>query len=287
MTSPAWTAEGNQFFANFGARVATAGDVNGDGFSDVLVGISFLDNQAGWAFAYHGSPAGLATTATWSTHGAINLGSAGDVNGDGFGDVIVGDPGYNNGQPGEGRALVYHGSATGLAMTPAWTGESNQASASYGYSVATAGDVNADGFDDIIIGASEYDNSNQPNQGRAFVYHGSASGLATTAAWFAENGQQGSNFGWSVGTAGDVNGDGYADVIVGAYRWSNPEGWEGGAFVYHGSPAGLAANRAWAAESNQIGAELGQLGGDSRGCQRRRLCGRHRGQPPIRQRTEQ
>ena len=81
--------------------------------------------------------------------------------------------------------------------------------------MATAGDVNGDGYADVIVGAAHYDNG-QTDEGRAFVYHGAATGLGTAAAWTAEGNQASAVFGVSVGTAGDVNGDGYADVIVGA-----------------------------------------------------------------------
>ena len=116
------------------------------------------------------------------------MATAGDVNGDGYADVIVGAPNYDNGQTDEGRAFVYHGSASGLSTTANWTAESDQASAYFGYSVATAGDVNGDGYADVIVGAPNYDNG-QTDEGRAFVYHGSASGLSTTANWTAESDQ--------------------------------------------------------------------------------------------------
>ncbi len=82
--------------------------------------------------------------------------------------------------------------------------------------MGTAGDVNGDGFDEVIVGAPEYGTMH----GAAFVYYGSASGLSTSANWTRE---EGSNFGIAVGTAGDVNGDGYDDVIVGERYYSNPE----------------------------------------------------------------
>ncbi|MBK9226721.1 MAG: FG-GAP repeat protein [Ignavibacteria bacterium] len=85
----------------------------------------------------------------------------------------------------------------------------------FGYSVSTAGDVNGDGYSDVIIGAYGFTNS-QSGEGAAFVYHGSASGLSLTSNWNAEGNQVNANFGYSVTSAGDVNGDGYSDVIVGA-----------------------------------------------------------------------
>ena len=269
LTSPSWTAESNQASAQLGYSVGTAGDVNGDGYSDVIVGAVGYDNgetNEGRAFVYHGSATGLSLTAGWTAESdqAINefggsVGTAGDVNGDGYSDVIVGARGYDNGESNEGRAFVYHGSATGLSLTAGWTAESDQAGADFGYSVGTVGtvgDVNTDGYSDVIIGAWVYDNG-ESNEGRTFVYHGSATGLSVTADWTAESNQAGAGFGLRVGAAGDVNGDGYSDVIVGAYRYDSGESDEGAAFVYHGSAAGLSATAGWTAESDQAGAWFG------------------------------
>jgi concanavalin A-like lectin/glucanase superfamily protein/FG-GAP repeat protein/Big-like domain-containing protein len=262
MTSPAWTAESDQTLAFFGYSVATAGDVNGDGYSDVIVGAyQYDDGQTGRAFVYLGAASGLASTPAWTAEGdqayfGFSVATAGDVNGDGYGDVIVGAPGYTNGQSLEGRAFVYLGAASGLASTPAWTAESDQASAYFGFSVATAGDVNRDGYSDVIVGAHQYDNG-QADEGRAFVYLGSASGLASSPSWTSESDQAGALFGESVATAGDVNGDGYGDVIIGAYAYTNGQLGEGRAFVYLGSASGLASSPAWAAESDQAFSQFG------------------------------
>jgi hypothetical protein len=83
------------------------------------------------------------------------------------------------------RDATYPLTVDPLMTTPAWTAESDQASALFGNSVATAGDVNGDGFSDVIVGALYYDND-QIDEGRAFVYHGSAAGLASPA-WIAES----------------------------------------------------------------------------------------------------
>jgi hypothetical protein len=184
------------------------------------------------------------------------VGTAGDVNGDGYADVIVGANHYDKGQNDEGAAFVYHGSAAGLNTTPDWTAESNQADALFGYSVGTAGDVNGDGYVDEIVGAWLYRNG-QIDEGAAFVYHGSAAGLNTTSDWTAESDQVSAFFGISVGTAGDVNGDGYADAIVGATFYDNGQIDEGAAFVYHGSAAGLSSTPSRRAESNQASASFG------------------------------
>jgi hypothetical protein len=160
--------------------------------------------------------------------------TAGDVNGDGYSDVIVGAYSYDNGQLDEGRAFVYHGSVEGLSMAAAWTAESDQIDVEFGNSVASAGDVNGDGFSDVIVGAHFYNNG-QSNEGWAYAYPGSAAGLSTTAAWTAESDQGGARFGWSVAAAGDVNGDGFSDVIVGAHEYDNGLIDVGRAFVYYGN----------------------------------------------------
>ena len=137
-----------------------------------------------------------------------------------------------------------------LMTSASWMAESDQAGAYFGYSVATAGDVNGDGYSDVIVGARMYDNG-QTDEGRAYVYYGSAGGLAVSAGWTAESDQATAYFGNSVGTAGDVNGDGYSDVIVGACWYDNGQTDEGRAYAYYGSAGGLAVSAGWTAERNQ------------------------------------
>ena len=102
-----------------------------------------------------------------------------------------------------------------LSTTAAWSAESDQASAHFGTSVGSAGDVNGDGYSEVIIGAPDFDNG-QTNEGRAYLFHGSATGPSATAIWTFESDLASAQLGISVSTAGDVNGDGYADVLVGA-----------------------------------------------------------------------
>ena len=269
-TTANWTAEGDQEDAEFGHSVSTAGDVNSDGYADVVVGAALYDNgltDEGRAYVYHGSTAGLSTTANWTAESNFYggyfgwaAGTAGDVNGDGYADVVVSAPNWYSIQVNEGAAFVYHGSAAGLSTTANWTAEGNQDSAYFGYSVGAAGDVNGDGYADVVVGADFYDNG-QSNEGRAFVYHGSAAGLSTTANWTTESNQVDAYMGISVGTAGDVNGDGYADVIVGAPHYGDGQAQEGRAYLYHGSAVGLATTANWTAESDQAGARLGWSAG--------------------------
>ena len=247
-------------------RSATAGDVNGDGYSDAIVGAFGYDNgqpYEGRVYVFHGSAAGLELLPAWTAEGnqqyaayGVSAGTAGDVNGDGYSDIVVGADHYDSGQLNEGRAYVYLGSATGLATGPAWTGECDQDEAWFGASVGTAGDVNGDGYSDVIVGADGYNNG-QTDEGRAYLYHGSPTGLDAVPDWMAEGDQAEAYFGHSVGTAGDVNGDGYSDVIVSAWYYDNGQADEGQVYVYHGSAVGLATDPAWTAESDQAAAWFG------------------------------
>ena len=262
-----WTFESDLASAQLGISVSTAGDVNGDGFSDVIIGASGYANgqsNEGRIYVFRGSTTGLPTTPAWTFESDVSLARlgfsvacAGDVNNDGFSDVIAGAYDLSNGQTNEGRAYVFHGTASGLPAVPSWTYESNQTSARLGRSVAGAGDVNGDGFSDVIIGVHNWDNG-QSNEGRALVFHGSGTGLSATPNWTEEIDLADAWFGYCVASAGDVNGDGYSDVIVGSYQYNNGLVAEGAAFVYHGSAAGLAATHAWLREGEQASAHFGE-----------------------------
>lgn len=271
--TPNWTMEGNLVSARFGYSVSSAGDVNGDGYNDVIVGAysyTNIESSEGRALVYHGSATGLSAVANWTAEPnqanalfGISVASAGDVNGDGFCDVIIGAINFDNVQTDEGRAFLYNGSATGLSAAPSWTAESNQTSALFGYPVASAGDVNGDGYADVIVGADRFDNG-QPDEGRAFVFHGSATGLSTPPNWTAESNVANALFGNSVASAGDVNGDGYSDVVIGARFFTNGQLNEGRSYVYHGSSTGLSATANWGKEpdiaDDQFGTSVSSAG---------------------------
>jgi hypothetical protein len=248
-----WTAEGEQAYAHFGHAVGSAGNVDDDEYDDLAVGAPLYDDpevDEGLAFVYHGSATGLdlddggsgcAAAADWCTasdqsfaYFGYSLGTAGDVDGDGFDDLIVGAYRYGNGEAGEGRAYVYHGSPEGLETPPAWTAESNQTWAYFGVAVGTAGDVDGDGYSEVIVGAHGY-NGDRTDAGRVFLYQGTNDGLTTFAVRFMDGTQSYSMFGESVGTAGDVNGDGFSDVVIGAPSYFGDGADSGRAVVYHGA----------------------------------------------------
>lgn len=265
-TSPAWAVEGGQANSRFGQSVASAGDVNKDGFDDVLVGAPDYTNghtKEGKVFLFFGSATGLATTPGWTAEAdkansffGSDVAAAGDVDKDGYADVLVGASGYSNGHSQEGRAYLYHGSASGPLLTPSWIVESNIANAYFGGDVAGAGDINKDGFADALVGAKQGQNG-QANEGLVVVYFGSASGLPTVPAQLLEVNQVSALFGGALDGAGDVNRDGFADVIVGADNFANGEAGEGRAFVYLGSASGLSSTPVWTAEGNQAFANFG------------------------------
>ena len=184
------------------------------------------------------------------------ISNAGDINADGYDDVVVGADWYDNGQSNEGAVFVHMGSATGLGTTPAAILESNQVEANMGRSVSRAGDVNNDGYDDIIVSSWLYD-PGVTNAGRVYIYHGSASGINTTPAKTIDGNQFGANFGNCVSAAGDVNNDGYDDVVVGAWLYDAGQTDEGRVYVFLGSSTGITTPAVVILEGNQEFAHFG------------------------------
>ncbi len=245
--------------------LSPAGDVNGDGYSDVLVSVftnEFGVSKDGKVQLLLGTGNGLGSAPAWTIEGkggtnfGESIGQAGDVNGDGYFDVIIGSSRFSNGEDNEGAAFVYYGSPSGLSSTPAWTMEGNQANSFFGISVSTAGDVNKDGYADVIIGAHYFDGG-ETNEGRVFIYLGSASGLGKTPFFTAEGDQVNAFFGKAVACAGDVNRDGYSDVLIGAPGYDNGQINEGRAYLYLGTYMGMTQSASWTGESNQAEANYG------------------------------
>jgi hypothetical protein len=228
------TGEGPNIY--LGRSVGAAGDVNGDGYDDVIVAAQAYDHWTGRVYVYAGSPSGLGASPVFTASGegpsssfGHSVGAAGDVNGDGYPDVVVGAHGYGDFR---GRIYVYAGSAGGLGAVPTFTATGEQVDDCFGYLAGTAGDVNRDGYDDLIVGAY----CHSKNTGRIYVYAGSSNGLSATPIFTATGEGEDNHFGYSVSTAGDMNGDGYDDVVAGAYHYN---GLTGRVYVYSGNAHGL------------------------------------------------
>jgi hypothetical protein len=238
----------------FGSSVASAGDVNGDGFADVIVGALAANAYVGAAYVYLGGLGGLSTTPiTLSSPSGpsglfgASVASAGDVNGDGFADVIVGAPGTGVG------AYIYLGSASGPLTMPLVLQPPGRAAA-FGESVASAGDVNGDGFADVIVGAP------QTTDGAVYIYLGKAVGISRTPEVLTAPGNpQSLDFGNFAASAGDVNGDGFADVVVGSSAYGG-----NGVYVYLGGAGGLSMAPTALPNGHSV-ASAGDVNGDGYG----------------------
>jgi len=273
-TDAVWSVQGPHPGSQFGICVAGLGDVNGDGLDDFGVGaprVSATLDRQGAASLYFGSSNALSTNANWTLLGGRETGflggqisAAGDVNGDGFGDVSVSAQNYGAMVQSAGLVMVFHGSVDGLKSIPDWEVRGDQPGGSFGASPTLAGEVNRDGFDDLVVGepnrTGEYS-----NEGRVYLYLGSKTGLSKEPAWTARFRPPNETpvhaaaqlLGNIVCGAGDVNADGWPDLLVAAYYASNGERHEGMALVFHGSKGGFPALPSWLAEANQPNARLG------------------------------
>ena len=262
-----------------GYSVSSAGDINGDGIDDLIIGARRASpnglSGAGQSYVVFGSNSGFGASLNLSTLNGSNgfaingiaaddysgwaVSGAGDVNGDGFDDVIIGarraDP---NSLSNAGQSYVVFGSNSGFggSLNLSTLNGSNGfaingiAADDYsGWAVSGAGDVNGDGFDDVIIGARRADPNSLSNAGQSYVVFGSNSGFGGSLNLSTLNGSNGfaingivadDQSGWSVSGAGDINGDGFDDVIIGA-RFADPNGLflAGQSYVVFGSNSGF------------------------------------------------
>ncbi len=232
-----------QDYGRFGYSVSGVGDLDNDGLEEVLVGApcESLDNHPvghGMAYVFRG-PAGSVlhyftspNEQTWGGFGWAVSG-VGDVDNDGCPDLVVGAPWEETGPstPSAGRVYVFSGQTGVLIHT--LVSPNQEISGTFGWSVSGAGDVNGDACADIVAGAL-WEDPGVSGAGRAYVFNGQTGSVLY--ALVSPNAEYSGNFGHSVSGAGDVNNDGYADVVVGAIGEERPSSpWGAGcAYVFSG-----------------------------------------------------
>ena len=273
--------------------VSGGGDINGDGFADLIVGASYADTNGnansgatyvifgkGTAFTPTLSLAALNGTNGFRINGESSLeyagsrvSTAGDVNGDSFADILIGQP-YSEGGTA-GNAYVVFGKDTAFTATldlSALNGTNGfriqgaNNNDYFGHSISAAGDVNGDGFGDILISAPGADEGGS-NKGAAYIVFGKSAAFAATLSITTLDGKigfkipgttTGDQLGYSVSSAGDINGDGLDDILLA----TNSDGGASAGYVIFGKRKGHTASFSLSALDGTNGFQISSnLGG--------------------------
>lgn len=244
----------------FGATVGGAGDLNGDGYAELVIGDQW-DTQggrttAGAAWLYLGGAAGAEASAgievTASERGDVtefgsSFGGPGDLDGDGLDDLVIGDRSadWDSDHLHTGAVYIYPGADGGIDAG----GEQKLLASDgamydmLGYAVAVVGDLDGDGYDDVVAGANG-DDDTMIDSGSIYVWRGGATGVDSSTEQEhrspeAKTGME--NFGASVARVGDLDGDGHADLLVGAMGDDDSGAMSGSVYLFYGGTGGLDA----------------------------------------------
>ncbi|MFK7985999.1 MAG: FG-GAP-like repeat-containing protein [Sandaracinaceae bacterium] len=205
----------------FASAMAGAGDLNGDGFADAIVGAYGTASDAGAAYLFFGGTDGLSEDGVRTLPGpdgsgtqfGFRVAAAGDLDGDGYPDVAAASPAFESSR---GRVHVFAG-GPGVGQPSASDAPTvsidgvNTAGGFFGHALSAAGDVDGDGFADLAVGAFGVSS----RRGRAVVYLGGVGGVTSAERVEVAGLGDGHDFGWSL-SSGDVDGNGRSDLIVGA-----------------------------------------------------------------------
>lgn len=265
--------------SGFATVVRSAGDVNGDGFGDVLV-VKVPDSasgQTGAAFVFLGGPSGLGAhpmpastfadpTGASDFHFGYNGVACGDLDGDGYGDVAI--TAFSDQFATMGVVYVYRGGPNGLGASPqpAWTLLQPTGLVQLGATLAGGADLDGDGNPDLVVGAPLTQASGN-TVGAVVVWKGGAASFNAMTLHPAPTqtimgSVAGASFGVPLAVAGDVNGDGLSDVAVGLSQPGNSAS-PNSVYVYFGDPAGLGASPATLLYPNTIQLRQGDFFGAS------------------------
>ena len=268
--SNGFALNGEAAYDRSGYSVSGAGDINGDGLDDVIIG-TFVFSDPGRSYVVFGASTGLPAVIELSSLNGSNgfalngvapndiagnaVSGAGDINGDGIDDLLIGARSASPNGVRTGASYVVFGASTGLPAALdlsslngsngfAMSGAPNEET---GIAVSDAGDINGDGIDDLIVGAW-FATSNGVNTGRSYIVFGATSSLPSPLELSGLNGSNGfivdgeaarNILGVAVSAAGDINGDGTDDLIIGAPGASPNGTYSGRCYVIFGASSGL------------------------------------------------